>query len=161
MSYEGNKPPQATVPLDDAVTTAMLKDDAVTSAKIDDGTIATADIADDAVTVAITPTGATSKILVWASFGFYVVASSRGQLSFRIFENSTSTSIVEFNDRYFSTATTSQPQNSISGKFDCVDTSALSFRVQAKIGSGSGVSYYYPLGYGTQTMTIIAMEIGA
>ena len=259
MSYVGNKPAQTTIPVDDSVTTAMLKDDAVTSAKIDDGTIATADIADDAVTVdkvanaintsiaantakvtnathtgdvtgataltiaadavdiamlsatgtadattflrgdnawaeagggkclqiqtanisgtngtstattftdttvtvAITPTAATSKILVWASFGFYVVASSRGQLSFRIFENSTSTSIVEFNDRYFSTATTSQPQNSISGKFDCVDTSALSFRVQAKIGSGSGVSYYYPLGYGTQTMTIIAMEIGA
>ena len=44
MSYEGNKPPQATVPLDDAVTTAMLKDDAVTSAKIDDATIVNADV---------------------------------------------------------------------------------------------------------------------
>ena len=51
MSYVGNKPAQTTIPVDDSVTTAMLKDDAVTSAKIDDGTIATADIADDAVTV--------------------------------------------------------------------------------------------------------------
>ena len=50
MSYVGNKPAQTTIPVDDSVTTAMLKDDAVTSAKIDDGTVDTVDIADDAVT---------------------------------------------------------------------------------------------------------------
>ena len=36
MSYVGNKPPQTTIPADDAVTTAMLKDDAVTTDKVAD-----------------------------------------------------------------------------------------------------------------------------
>tara|TARA_R110002096_G_scaffold216995_3_gene404989 strand:- start:523 stop:2208 length:1686 start_codon:yes stop_codon:yes gene_type:complete len=44
MSYVGNKPAQATIPADDAVTTAMLKDDAVTSAKIAGTTIVNADV---------------------------------------------------------------------------------------------------------------------
>jgi hypothetical protein len=44
MGYIGNKPAQATIPADDAVTTAMLKDDAVTSAKIAGTTIVNADI---------------------------------------------------------------------------------------------------------------------
>ena len=47
MSYVGNKPAQTTIPVDDSVTTAMLKDDAVTSAKIDDGTITSTDMAVD------------------------------------------------------------------------------------------------------------------
>ena len=47
MSYVGNKPAQKTIPVDDSVTTAMLKDDAVTSAKIDDGTITSTDMAVD------------------------------------------------------------------------------------------------------------------
>jgi hypothetical protein len=47
MSYVGNKPAQTTIPVDDSVTTAMLKDDAVTSVKIDDGTITSTDMAVD------------------------------------------------------------------------------------------------------------------
>ena len=34
MSYVGNKPAQTTIPVDDSVTTAMLKDDAVTADKV-------------------------------------------------------------------------------------------------------------------------------
>ena len=44
MSYIGNKPPQETIPVDDSVTTAMLKDDAVTSDKIASTTIVNADV---------------------------------------------------------------------------------------------------------------------
>jgi len=115
---------------------------------------------DTGVNVSITPTAATSKILIWVSTAVYIAASSTAQINIRIIESGSSTTLVEFLHRGLSTANTNQPQISLSGVFSCSDTSALTFKTQMSMRSTTDTFYY--LGYDTPTThTIIAMEVGA
>ena len=117
---------------------------------------------DTGLSVAITPTAGTSKIVVWATVPAYVIASSRAQICYNLIENASSTTLCEFINRGFSTATNHMPQYLVSGVFSCSDTSELTFKTQMKLGTVAGTSSFYYLGYDTgATLTIIAMEVGA
>jgi len=125
-------------------------------------TSSSASYIDTGLSVAITPTAATSKIVVWATVPAYVIASSRAQICYNLIEDASSTTLCEFLNRGFSTATNHMPQYSVSGVYSCSDTSALTFKTQMKLGTVAGTSSFYYLGYDTgATLTIIAMEVGA
>ncbi|MCP4830326.1 MAG: hypothetical protein GY889_15760 [Proteobacteria bacterium] len=127
-----------------------------------DSTSSSASYIDTGLEVVITPTAATSKIVVWATVPAYVVASSRAQICYNLIEDASSTTLCEFLNRGFSTATNHMPQYLVSGVFSCSDTSALTFKTQMKLGTVAGTSSFYYLGYDTgATLTIIAMEVGA
>lgn len=115
---------------------------------------------DTGLNVSITPTAATSKIVVFATTFVYAVTSTTAQFSARLIESGGSTVLCEFVNAGISAGHNHQPQVSLTGVFSCSDTSALTFKTQMHKRSNSDSVYY--LGYETGSKhTIIAMEVAA
>ena len=115
---------------------------------------------DTGLDVSITPTAATSKIVVFATTFVYAVTSTTAQFSARLIESGGSTVLCEFVNAGISAGHNHQPQVSLTGVFSCSDTSALTFKTQMHKRSNSDSVYY--LGYETGSKhTIIAMEVAA
>jgi hypothetical protein len=116
---------------------------------------------DTGLNISITPTASTSKIIVIANTIAYVVASSKGQFSARLIDNGSSTVLCEWvNIGIPISGTTNIQQVSLAGVFSCSDTSALTFKTQMHMRSGSSNLYYLGQQAGAKH-TIIAMEIAA
>ena len=113
---------------------------------------------DSGLEVAITPTAATSFILVWCYNGFLINNSSSCRVSWQILENAGSTVVsgpfqYRVDDYPFSDVFGGM------GYFACSDTDERTFKVQLAMHVNSS-SVYYKYQSGT-TQRIIAMEIGA
>ena len=124
------------------------------------GTTESTSYIDTGLNVSITPTAATSKIVVFVWTLVYSVTSTTAQYSAQIIEDGSSTVLCEFVNTGISGGTTHQGQISMGGVFSCSDTSALTFKTQMHKRSNSGTLYY--LGYETGSKhTIIAVEVAA
>jgi len=123
----------------------------------DDSTISTSYI-DTGLNISITPTASTSKIIVVANTIAYAVASSKSQFSARLIDNGSSTVLCEWVNVGIPSATTIIQPVSLAGVFSCSDTSALTFKTQMYMRSGSQTLYFLGQQAGVKH-TIMAMEV--
>ena len=113
---------------------------------------------DSGLSVAITPTAATSKILVWCNNGFHCITSSSSRVSWQILENASST-VVGGEFQYRVDNSTFGAQFAGLGYYSCSDTAERTFKVQCNLHPSTSKIYY--MWDSGSTHRIIAMEIGA